>query len=290
MYLRLFVYVFAISVVSEVLINYEVTCILYDAFDGKSEHEMVASGSRVSKAEYRRQRGLSEQVPASLLRGDAEVAANRVTNVSFLRSDDSEQAAARKSYANKTTICFTTSIFGASAKDVDQPHDVREYFPLEWSRPEHYDFILFTNLKDLPVQGWKKVVKTDFPYRRFITQSRWAKFVGWRDDALSHCGTVVFSDGYVVPVRSRLSLFQEVARNVSRSELGLAQVTHHRSGSRLDEITKSVIRHKKDLPANCKVTLKWLRAQPDFDNRMTYYLGKYFGKCFRDCFSESSRV
>jgi hypothetical protein len=279
---RLFASVFAIAVVSEVLFNYKVTHVLYNTFDGQFEHGAEAVASRVSNAEYRRPRGASEQVQISLLQGDTE-------DVSLLRSDYSEQAAG-KSYANKTTICFTTSIFGASAKDVDQPHDVREYFPLEWSRPEHYDFILFTNLKDLPVQGWKKVVKTDFPYRRFITQSRWAKFVGWRDDALSHCGTVVFSDGYVVPVRSRLSLFQEVARNVSRSELGLAQVTHHRSGSRLDEITKSVIRHKKDLPANCKVTLKWLRAQPDFDNRMTYYLGKYFGKCFRDCFSESSRV
>jgi hypothetical protein len=188
------------------------------------------------------------------------------------------------------TICFTTSIFGPSAKAVDKPQDVRKYFPE--SKPSEYDFILFTNLEDLPALGWKKIVKADFPYRRFITQSRWGKFVGWRDEGLSHCGTVMFSDGYVLPKKKSLHMLRKVAEKVAQSELGLAQVIHHRTGQGIDNISKSVLKQKKDLPENAKVTLKWLRTQPDFDKYMPYYLGKYFGKSSRslnhDCSSSAA--
>jgi hypothetical protein len=181
-------------------------------------------------------------------------------------------------------ICFTTSIFGTSVEAADKPQNVENYFPK--FKPSEYDFILFTNLEDMPAPGWTKIVKKDLPYRRFITQSRYGKFVGWREKALSHCGTVIFSDGYVLP-QPKLEIFHKVAKRVTESELGLSQVMHHRYKQGVDNIVKSILQQQKDLPENAKVTLKWLRAQPDFRKYMPYYLGKYFGKfsrrLYRDC-------
>jgi hypothetical protein len=184
-------------------------------------------------------------------------------------------------------ICFTTSIFGTSVEAADKPQNVENYFPK--FKPSEYDFILFTNLEDMPAPGWTKIVKKDLPYRRFITQSRYGKFVGWREKALSQCGTVIFSDGYVFP-QPKLEIFHKVAKRVAESELGLSQVIHRHDKKGIDDIVKSILQRQKDLPENANVTLKWLREQPDFRKYMTYYLGKYFGKFSRRLYRYCSQV
>jgi hypothetical protein len=176
------------------------------------------------------------------------------------------------------TLCFISCIFGAKVKHADSPRDVRELFSNSTNETASFDFFLFTNLKDLPAPGWTKVVKKDLPYKRFITQSRWAKFMGWRDEALSHCGTIIYFDGYLRPV-DNLRKFQELASNISKSESGLVQVRHlglKRRG--IEKLLKRIVKNKKDLPVNVNATLKWLREQPDFHDKITYYLNKYLGK------------
>jgi hypothetical protein len=95
---------------------------------------------------------------------------------------------------NHTMICFVTSVFGTSVDTIDKLWNVANIFPNDDS--SEYEFLLFTNLENFISPGWTNIVLTDLPYRRFITQSRWGKFVGWRHEGLAHCDTVIYMDGY----------------------------------------------------------------------------------------------
>jgi hypothetical protein len=194
--------------------------------------------------------------------------------VSLFDDDESKQSGGADDMRN-TTLCFVTCIFGADVKHADIPRNVTGIFS-NYTSP--FDFLLFTNLEDLPAPGWTKIVKTDLPYKRFITQSRWAKFMGWREEALSHCGTIIYFDGYLRPVNN-LSKFHELAANISKSESGLAAIAHpglRRRG--YEKLLHRIVKHKKDLAVNVNATYKWLREQPDFHDKITYYLNKYLGE------------
>jgi hypothetical protein len=158
----------------------------------------------------------------------------------------------------------------------DKPPNVEHIFRNDTA--SDYDFFLFTNLKELSSPGWTNIVLTDLPYRRFITQSRWGKFVGWRHKDLTHCGTVIYADGYVKPQsKNGLAPFRKIAAKVAQSEVGLAQVTHNMHGRRISGILNLLVENKKDVAANTEASWKWFQEQPDFVNKLPYYLNKFFG-------------
>jgi hypothetical protein len=176
---------------------------------------------------------------------------------------------------NNTIICFVTSVFGTSVEKADKPPNVENIFPNDTA--SDHDFLLFTNLENLTSHGWTNIVLTDLPYRRFITQSRWGKFVGWRHQGLAHCGIVIYMDAYVKPqTKNGLAPFCKIAKRVSESEVGLAQITHPLNGLSFEKILTATLKTKKDVVANTNATMQWLREQPDFAKRLPYYLNKWF--------------
>lgn len=109
-------------------------------------------------------------------------------------------------------ICFLTCIFGDSVENVDWPANVK-WFDTYWC---HTQFLLVTNLADLPAPGWTKIVSnstaaTNIPIldnatltQQNIVLSRHAKFLAW--EALpalvpQNCAAVVYMDGYLAPIR-----------------------------------------------------------------------------------------
>jgi hypothetical protein len=180
-------------------------------------------------------------------------------------------------------MCRTRySVFGASVEMADKPPEVENIFPSDDS--SDYDFFLFTNLENLTSPGRTNIVLTDLPYRRFITQSRWAKFVGWRHKGLVHCETVIYTDAYITPQsKNGLAPFREVAAKINQSEAGLAQDTHDQmNGTPMHTILMMIAAYKKDVAANTNASLKWLQKQPDFAFAMPYYINKWFGKFSSD--------
>jgi hypothetical protein len=110
--------------------------------------------------------------------------------------------------------------------------------------------------------------------------------VGWRHKSLAHCGTVIYTDGYVKPQsKNGLAPFRKIAAQVAQSKVGLAQVTHNMDGRRISGILNLLVENKKDVVANTEASWKWFQEQPDFDNKVPYYLNKWLGK-FSD-FDES---
>jgi hypothetical protein len=177
-------------------------------------------------------------------------------------------------------------------------------------------FYAFTNLPDLPLQstGWNVIVMnhhdprdkdddgrddviinnnntsnnnatmtttTMKPYKRFITQSRWPKFQGYKHPVIQrhyHDGGVVFyMDANVVPVGTSRQ-YQDEARRIRYSRSKLAQKRHPTNPSVEYEFYR--IRHwKKDTYDNTRISLKWIRSQPDFRSgeQCQMYENSYFG-------------
>jgi len=179
--------------------------------------------------------------------------------------------------AEPKKLCFVTSIFGEDLVRADRPSDVRSLVDCD-----HYRFFLFTNLHKLKAPGWTKIVKESLPYARMITQSRWGKFMAWRQpEILYSCQVVFYMDGYVKPRVAQAPRFQQLAWTITRpGSVGLAQVLHPNfQGQSLEQIYQGILERKKDLAANTNVTYRWLLSRPDLINPLPYYLNKYFGKC-----------
>jgi hypothetical protein len=171
-------------------------------------------------------------------------------------------------------ICFITSIFGASAENADQPHDMTTF---RWSNETSYKFFLYTNMEDFKTPGWTKIVRK-FDYRRYITQSRWGKFMAWKDPEIQGCKTIFYQDGHYAPRHSRKK-FVTLAKQIHENKYGLAQRLVEGNGKRPPLTEFRIIRAlKKDIPSNIEKSIEWLKAQPDFHNNCTLYENCYFGK------------
>jgi hypothetical protein len=198
-------------------------------------------------------------------------------------------------------MCFVSSIFGESEYTADRPSDVSQvWFPNEEEEEEEeekkekeetqpfstttttrrtttFRFFLFTNLETMDVsEGWYRIVLRDLPYRRFITQSRYPKFMGWKHPALQNCTTVYYFDGHYQLNPDRLDDFATTSRQILTSSVGLAQVPHPHKRTVLQEFSRILYKHK-DIPSNVEKSIQWFFSQPDFDNTCTLYQNAFFG-------------
>jgi hypothetical protein len=196
------------------------------------------------------------------------------SSASFLFSDTPELSLPTK----PVEVCFISSIYAKTADMADKPGDFKDFELIKQTPPDTFHFFLYTNLEDLRAPGWHKIIKRDLPYRRYITQSRWGKFMGWKDPELQWCKTIFYFDGHFEPRNHSAKLFLEQAAKIRKSDVGLAQVPHpfgdHKPLAEYDLILK----YQKDIPSNVETSVKWLKAQPDFFNNSTLYANWYFGK------------
>jgi hypothetical protein len=173
-------------------------------------------------------------------------------------------------------VCFVSSIYATSTGSGDKPGDFRDFKPTGDST---FAFFLYTNLEDLEAPGWHKIIK-EFHYRRYITQSRWGKFMGWKDPELQGCKTIFYFDGHFGPNDARPSDYLEMAAAIRQSDVGLAQVRHPVPERTPFQEFRAILQLEKDIPTNVEASVNWLEAQPDFFNNCTMYANYYFGTSF----------
>jgi hypothetical protein len=173
-------------------------------------------------------------------------------------------------------ICFVSSIFAPTTKTADRPNDFSSF---QMENTTSFQFFMYTNLEDLKTPGWTKVLR-NFTYRRFITQSRWGKFMAWKDPETKACRTIFYFDGHFRPDRSPRR-FADLAKQIRGSEFGLAQRPHTSKPSAIGEFD-AILRFKKDITKNVNASIEWLQAQPDFYNNCTLYHNASFGKSIVD--------
>ena len=171
--------------------------------------------------------------------------------------------------------CFVTCVFAPSVEKCDHPVNVTE---LQEKNPT-FKYIAFTNLEDLEAPGWTKILKTSLPYKRFITHSRWGKFMSWKDPTVQKkCKVVFYMDGYYSP-RAPAKGFQAEAKRVLESDVGFVQYKHDTPGP-LAEF-QLIRRLRKDIPSNIDASIAWLKAQPDFNANLTVYVNTFIGEYFK---------
>lgn len=178
----------------------------------------------------------------------------------------------KKKVVITTELCFVTSIYGSSADISDKPLDVtelqRKYFP-------ESKFYIFTNMQDMEAPGWIKVIR-NFEFKRFITMSRWPKFMAWKEPVIQSCRTVFYMDGYITPTPENKKEIMEIAKAIQDSDVGMAQnpasmrkrLENRESENHtlVDEL-KYIIRSEKDIFSNMNKTAQWIRSQPNFWER-----------------------
>lgn len=188
--------------------------------------------------------------------------------------------------AEPVDICFVSCLYAKSNAHADKPVDVRNSrLPGTTTK-----FFLFTNLPKLKALGWTKIFKT-LNYRRFITQSRWGKFMAWKHPQLKGCRVIFYHDGSwriktkILPFyydgswrRKMLPELLETAKAVQESEVGFAQAIHPDSPRTALEEFDAILLNQKDIQENVDASIKWLRAQPDFFNNCTLYRNTFFGE------------
>jgi hypothetical protein len=178
----------------------------------------------------------------------------------------------QESSSEPIDICFVSSIFAPTTQTADLPNDFTNF---EMERTISFQFFLYTNLKDLESPGWTKVLR-NFNYRRFITQSRWGKFMAWKDPEMKACQTIFYFDGHYKPAALSRG-FGKLSKSIKQSEFGLAQRLHPKGHSAIAEFD-AIVKLKKDIKQNVNASIEWLQAQPDFDNNCTLYSNAFFGK------------
>jgi hypothetical protein len=173
-----------------------------------------------------------------------------------------------------TSICFLTSVFGKWASQADRLQNVTKL-----SFDERlFRFYVFTNLPRLPAPGWTKIVKHYPEYRRFITQSRRPKFLGWQEPRIQQNCQVVFYMDSIGHVIGSSEDFQQAAHSILKSPIGHAQYLHRGGGGAFGEFRRVEV-FGKDLDANIAASKQWLLAQSDFDRNRncTLYENRYIG-------------
>jgi len=169
-------------------------------------------------------------------------------------------------------VCFVTSLVASLKKQVDRPYDSTK---MQAENPS-FRFYAFTNLPKLNIPGWTLLVRK-FPYKRSITQSRWGKFMSWRDnEIIQNCHAVIYMDG-TVALKGRADDYRDLALSVRNSECGLAQALHPQSGGIPEEFDR-ILESKKDIQSNIAKSLEWFQSQPGFQSNITMYQNTFFGK------------
>jgi len=168
-------------------------------------------------------------------------------------------------------VCFVTSVYASSAEESDHPPDVRE---IRDANPI-FAFFAFTCMDDLDAPGWTKKKRT-FGYKQFITQSRWAKLMGWKDEDVYGRQAVIYMDGFCGPKSKHSDRYKTLAKAIHVSEFGLFQNVHEIAKGPLDELDR-ILSRNKDILKNVEASKAWLQSQPDFRPEIPMYANQYIG-------------
>lgn len=105
--------------------------------------------------------------------------------------------------------------------------------------------------------------------------------MGWKDPELQGCQTIFYFDGHYEPNQIQHPYaFLDMAADIRRSDVGLAQVRHYDPDRTPLQEFEAILRFQKDIPKNVEASVKWFQAQPDFFNNCTLYANYYFGTYF----------
>ena len=162
-----------------------------------------------------------------------------------------------------TDICFVTSLFSNNPKLIERegPYPITNYT----NKDSLLKYFYFTNVQDLPTNGWEIVVMKGMEKSlgRFVTQSRWPKFMGFRHYKLQKCKGIIYSDANRPPKNLGINIWEGLVNQVLNSRSGIMQDKRPSKETIFQEM-HSIVQRKKDVAANIDTSKKWFLDQDDF--------------------------
>ena len=176
-----------------------------------------------------------------------------------------KQTTAPKSRNPADQICFVTSLFSDNPKLIQRegPYPLTNFSNIHSSFKYYY----FTNVdaKELPSNGWEIIQLKDMPFQRFITQSRWPKFMGFHHSKLQTCKAIIYSDANRPPNDLAYSEWAHLVEKVLKSKDGIMQDRRPSKETIFQEM-HSIVAREKDIAANIDASKRWFLEQKDFHN------------------------
>lgn len=173
------------------------------------------------------------------------------------------ELATMQSSTEAKDICFVTSLFSDNPKLIERegPYPITNYT----NKHPSFKYYYFTNVHGLPSNGWELIVMDDMDksFTRFITQSRWPKFMGFRHNKLQECKAIIYSDANRPPKDLGINIWGDLVKRVLGSSSGIMQDKRPGKATIFEEMHSIVVR-KKDISANIDISKKWFLEQEDF--------------------------
>jgi len=174
-----------------------------------------------------------------------------------------KQKTTQKPREQANQICFVTSLFSDNPKLIERegPYPVANYTNIHSSLRYYY----FTNVDPdgLPPNGWEIIQLKNMNFGRYITQSRWPKFMGFRHRKLQSCKTIIYSDANRPPKDLEYAVWKGLVEKVLESKDGIMQDRRPSKETIFDEM-HSIVAREKDIAANIDASKKWFLEQEDF--------------------------
>ena len=170
-----------------------------------------------------------------------------------------------KSRELASQICFVTSLFSDNPKLIERegPYPVANYT----NSHSAFRYYYFTNVdpEGLPSNGWEIIQLQNMNFDRYITQSRWPKFMGFRHRKLQSCKAIIYSDANRPPKDLEYAEWKGLVEKVLESKDGIMQDRRPSKETIFDEM-HSIVARDKDIAANIDASKKWFLDQDDFHN------------------------
>ena len=192
------------------------------------------------------------------------------------------------SESNPPKICFLTSNYAKWVANADRVMDVTKWKEQHFQSEDvasHFEFLVYTNLVNLQTPGWTKILHTVPNTSRFVTQSRWPKFMAWQDKSriidTYGCEVIYYMDA-IGNVKATPREYQKLALQLVPTEehpdpgIGFAQYQHRDAFSGIAKEFRRITKYNKDSPENVAKSMEWLQSQEDFRDDAILYENRYF--------------
>ena len=165
-------------------------------------------------------------------------------------------------------ICFITTLIGKNTENIDKIGNFENF------NNENYDFLIFTNLKDIKHNSWKVIyLEDEFLDEKinnkekndsrdyFIYKSRFIKFMGWKyikENLKKDYDVIFYCDGILSPNKN--IDWESFGNKIKNSESGLLQKKHPSNSTPYSECD-AIFRCKKETLDKCRNMIIYLHKK-----------------------------
>ena len=173
-------------------------------------------------------------------------------------------------------ICIVTALYGDHVEQFDSLPEP----PKPFRKQSDFRFYVFTNQPLYrPPWPWIPISSTTglqlSNLTRWVTKSRYGKFLAWREPHLERCKCILYQDA-IISIKGSPDWFRHISKVVSKSPIGLMQNPNPYARAGLRDEFRVIVQMRKDSAEHVNASLTWLLQQPDFEDSIVVFGNTFF--------------